>query len=300
MTSPFVAATLSFAAGRVAFQGATGLKMPFSGAVVIPRPPGETPQPDQMTAQQSLFVPLRFPKSGTGGARLFPTLRTMDGARLSLTGPVLIFVAEDPGLFDEFDLGSIFSQGTVLTPQFPTTGTLTSARPKYLVLSFSGGAQPADAIARAAKDGQDLSGVVSGLPASFSGTLMAFDFAGLEIEADAALAVLGETNVTGAPGGNDVRVQFVDILGKPLAKTALFGLTLDPAVQGADNPRNVYTLAFPGAGRTLKLRVTDPIPASVSDAERYLWRNIKVAVWPGRQARLTPVTPNNPDLDIAS
>ena len=300
MTSPFATATLTYDSGRVTFQGATGLKMPFAGAVVVPRAGGETPALDQMSAQQSLFVPLRFPKAGAGGARLFPNLRTMDGTRLSLTDPVLVFVAEDPGVFDDFDLGEIFSEGAVLTPQFPETGTLTSSRPKYLVLKLDGAAQLSDATPRPLDEGQDLSTIVGGLPGSLSGTLIAIDYAGLEIEADTALATLGETNVSGVPGGNDVRVQFVDILGKPLEKDALFGLQLDPSPQDQDTARKLYKLPFPGGGRTFKVRVTDPIPASVNDDEKYLWRNIKVAVWPGREARLTPVDDTAPDLNLAA
>jgi phosphatidylserine/phosphatidylglycerophosphate/cardiolipin synthase-like enzyme len=299
MTSPFAVATFTYVSGRVNFQNATGLKMPFQGAVVVPRPAVETPPMDQMSAQQSLFAPLRYPRHGAAGARMFPTLRAMDGTRLSLTDNALIFVSEDPGGFGDFDLTNVFSKGTVTKSIFPETGTLTSARPKYLVLALSGGAQPTDAEPKMATDGQSLANLGAGLPASLTGTLMAFDFSGLEIEADAALAALGVTNVAGAPGGNDVRVQFVDILGKPLAKDALFGLGLTPAPQGPDTARKVYKLPFAGSGRTMTIRLSNPIPGNVSADDKYLWGNIKVAVWPGHGARLTPVSHTAPDFNIA-
>ena len=307
MTSPFPNATLDYASGRIGFQGETKLTMPFPGALVIPRAGGETPADPALTASQTPFVALRHPRAGPGGERRFAQLRTMDGAVLDVSGPIIVLVAEDPGLFDEFDLGKIFSRGTVLTPQFPETGALTSCQPKYLVLQLGVGTQIADAAPRLVKEGADLTQIAGVPQGSLSGTLMAFDFAGLEIEADAALATLGSATVTNVPSAaNMVRVQLVDILGKALTDETIGTLDVKAGAGGSavtfeveDATRRLHRLIFPDASRTLKIGEAT-IPGTIATDQRYLWKNARVAIWPGRDARLQPVKDTTEfDLNVA-
>jgi phosphatidylserine/phosphatidylglycerophosphate/cardiolipin synthase-like enzyme len=305
MTSPFTSgATLAYASGRIAFQGETTLTMPFPGALVIPRLAGDSPSDPALTAAQNPFVGLRFPRKGHNDARRFPQLRSMDGSVLEVSGPMIVLVAEDPGLFDEFDLGKIFSKGGVLTPQFPETGALTSCRPKYLVLELGAGAQVPDAAPRLVKDGADLTQIAGFPQGGLSGTLMAFDFAGLEIEADAALATLGSASIASVPSTpNMVRVQLVDILGKPLSVEMIATLDAKAGTAGTtalftveDEPRHLHQLTFPDADRTLKIG-QQPISPAASQDERYLWRGARVAIWPGRGARLRPIE-ETPEFDL--
>ncbi len=297
MTSPFPTATLAYASGRVEFQGETSLTMPFPGALVIPRPAGETPAAASLTAAASAFVGVRHPRTGPAGARRFPHLRTMDGSVLDVTGPVLVMMAEDPGVFDEFDLGNVFSEGDVLTPQFPELGALTSCRPKYLVLVFDAGTTLIDADPRLVDDGSDLTQLDGFTQSSLSGTLMAFDHAGLEVEADAALATLGLANVPGAPSDpNQVRVQLVDVLGASLADEAIATLRAmagsadaDVDFEAHDLPRRLHRVTFPDQNRSLKVAEQATIPVAVPADQRYLWRGARAAIWPGRDAKLQPL-----------
>jgi phosphatidylserine/phosphatidylglycerophosphate/cardiolipin synthase-like enzyme len=298
MTLPFQSATLSYVSGRVRFTAATGLRMPFSGAVIVPKQAGAQPDLAAMPAQESLFVPWQYP-AGSGANRSFLALRTMDGARLELSGPLLILVAQDPGLFAEFDLGAIFSGGQVQTPRFPEQGTLTSCRPKTLILQFDGSQALTDAPPKIVAEGTALGPLLGGLPAQLSGTLHAFDFAGSEIEADAALSTLGAATVSGIPPAAEVRVQFVDIFGMPLDLGAIFGLNLNPPVMDFAATRKLYKVSFPSAARKLELRVTDPVPPGTTEGDQLLLRHVKAAVWPGRGVLLGKVTDTAPDLDLA-
>ena len=299
MTSPFPSnASLTYTAGtgRISFQGVTKLTMPFGGALVIPRPAAETPPDPALTPGQSPFVGVRYPRKGQNNARRFPQLRTMDGSVLEVTGPMIVLVAEDPGVFDEFDFGKIFSKGSALTPQFPEIGALTSCRPKYLVLQLGVGTQVADVAPQLVKDGVDLTQVPGFPQGSLSGTLMAFDFAGLEIEADAALATLGTTNVTSAPNTlHMVRVQMVDILGKPLPNEMIGTLAVTTGTGGSANTfeiedaaRHLHSVIFTDSDRTLKIGEAT-IPASIVARERHLWRGARVAIWPGRGVQFQPI-----------
>ena len=296
MTIPFSSATLTYEAGRILFTDETSLRMPFPGAVVIPRPAGETPPGTALTAVASPFVRVGYPRAGPSSARRFPQLRTMGGAVLDVPGPVIVLVAEDPGVFDEFDLGNIFSKGSALTPPFPEIGALTSCRPKYLVLQLGAGAQVIDAEPRQVKEGTVLNQIV-GLP-SLWGTLIAFDFAGIEIEADAALATLGSAAVAVAMAPdtpNMVRVQFVDILGKPLPDEAIKTLSVRLGEAGSvatfpsDADRRLHVLSFPDDSRKVRI---DPVAIPDNDTaadRRYLWPGARVAIWPGRGAQLQPI-----------
>jgi len=312
MTSPFTSsATLSYASGRIDFQGETKLTMPFDGALVIPRPAGETPPDPALTAAQGPFVGVRYPRMGPNNALRFPQLRAMDGTVLEVKGPMIVLVAEDPGVFDEFDLGKIFSKGSALTPEFPETGALTSCRPKYLVLQFGAGTQVADAAPRLVKGGANLTQIEGFPQGSLSGTLIAFDFAGLEIEADAALATLGTATVANVPSTpNMVRVQLVDILGKPLSEDMISTLFFKAGV-GATPPvifeveeaaRRLHRFIFSNANWKLEIAPFSSLAGGVPGIEPFLWRGARAAIWPGRGARLQPVndTANTAKFDLNS
>ena len=299
MTLPFQSANLSYADGRVRFTAATGLRMPFQGAAVVPKPGGTAADVAAMPMQESLFLPWRFPV-GSAATRRFPGLQTMAGEPLELSGSLLILVADDPGALGEFDLGNIFSGGRIQTPKFPEEGSQTSCRPKTLILALDAGQTPTDAAPTLADEGTALTApLVTGLPAQLSGTLLAFDYAGLEIEADAALATLGTANVSGAPLASEVRVQFVDIWGRPLERTAIHGVMLNQSILNVDPGRKLYKVTFSGVGRILDVKWTDPTAASTSEADKLLFRHVKAAVWPGRAARLRKVTAQGPKLNLA-
>lgn len=278
--------SLTFDGGRVRFQNATELLMPFSGSIVVPRAPGQPADISTLSVEDGLQFALLYPQAAAGGGRRFPSLRTMQGEVLTVTGPVIVFAAQDHSVFNEIDLGAIFSGGSVLTPQFPE-GVLTSSRPKYVVVTLDGNpVLPPDLLPEARDAGFVVRTLVGGLPGTLSGTIMAFDYAGMEVEADAALQTLGTVSITGAPAATQVRVQLVDVWGNVLTQTELpaSALAFNPSLGTYDPARKLDMIQFTDASRDLQITRAQGNLGSIAEPERYRHRHVHVAVWPGHES----------------
>ncbi len=288
---------LTYELGRLKFAGATDLTMPFSGSVVIPKAGGQTADLDTLAHEDFLHLALSHPLTGTGGARRFPSLRTMSGDVLSLSGSFLILVAQDYSVFNEFDLGALFGSGNFLTPQFPE-GVTASSRPKFFVITLDGNPSLPDLAPSAHDKAFSLRSILPNIPATLGGSILAFDYSGREVEADAALHVLGPATINSQPG--TLRVQLVDIWGNVLAPTDLpaSAIKFSPGISNYDSARGLGEITFPTADWKLVIRSAQSSLSGVTDAERYLHRHIHIAIWPGHEFEFRDVHVDLPTLDL--
>jgi len=271
MSSITQGGTLSYQNGRIRFQNVNELRMPFSGSIVVPKQPGQAVDLDAIALEDFLQVAVLCPQAANSGGRRFPSLRTMLGEVLTVTGSVIIFVGQDH-----------FFGGNGLAPFIPE-GLLGSSRPRFFVVTLDGNPVLPDLAATPRDSGFVVRTLISGLPATLSGTIMAFDYSGTEVDADAALEALAPTTIPGAPADTEVRVQLVDIWGNVLSPTDVPASTVSflPPITAYDSARKVGTIQFTGTERKLQLTRAQSDLSSIDEAKRYLHRHIHVAVWPG-------------------
>lgn len=288
--------TLSFSAGSVRFENAADLLMPFSGSVVVPRAPTDTLAITALSAEDSVQYPLLRPGAGVDGARRFTSLRTKSGAVLATSGSVIVLVAQDSTAFGDIDLGAIFGPGSVLTPQLPD-GVITSSRPKYIVITVDGDPNLGTPLPASIDAGTTVRSVVSALTPQVSGTMRTFDISGMEVEPDAALVVVDGGTPTGAP--TNLRVQLVDIWGRPMAPTDLpaQALKFDPPITGVD-ANHMGTMQFTGSTRTVNVTQAQPDLNAIAESDRHLHRHVRIAVWPGNDFELRDIDGTGTTFEI--
>jgi len=248
--------------GRVQFSGASDIQFPFNGSLVIPRAGSNEPADiDRLSHGDFPLAALIHPRTDASGARRFPSLYTITGQVYSSDQAVIFLVADN-------------------TP-FSANLEGSWSWPYIIAIELSGSIDlpERDPVARA--DEFVIRPLLDVLPASGSlnGTVIAFDKAGMEIEADAALRSLGMTGISSAPEATDISVQLVDILGQPIATDALTrrSIQFSPDLTSPDSTRMTYRVNLGSDPPELTLRLTDP----GSSEPAYLSRNLWVGVWPG-------------------
>ncbi|MCB0107245.1 MAG: hypothetical protein KDE53_15100, partial [Caldilineaceae bacterium] len=296
------------------FANATDLRFPFTGTLVLPRPRDPLYNPAMEEAQVAalndhdwLFYSYLYPRRPEDGSAemLFPTLRTPANQPFKVSGDIIIWIAQDDAPFAERAEAQLFSTlGGLYDARYPENIAI-CAKPRYLLLKLHDlpmtglptDAPPFNAYREYTLRGQGPLATVN-LPSSLSGEIYAFDLAGHQIEGYAALVALGvDKAIANAPAAHEFLVQFVDLHGSPLAKTALpvKALTVNTPLLGdavGEPEHHLYTLTFPNGSqeRSLSLSTT----AAPGDATDYHYQSTHVAYWPGAGFGLAEVISGTP------
>lgn len=280
------------------FSDANDIRLPFQGTIIAP---ANTTTPEFGGMYRMMFLSLQYPTKIENGARTFPVLRDFENKPLAVTGPCLILAADDTTFLDNVHLGNLADDFSHTYDPIYKDNTVLSSVPRYLLIQFSNIATLPDNLNPISRDKDfqlrgngEQDGDVKSLrnalntAATLSGKILAFDLAGHQTEAYSSLLALGIIPALNnpAPADNQIRIQFVDIHGNPLAHNAfpLINLIPAPLLDGSQfNDHKFYSIPISDpAGKkaefSLKLNTTGVPP---DDPEAYRHYFHYAAVWPG-------------------
>ena len=286
---------------EIQFSGATDILMPFSGAVVIPKTPGDTPLSDTdfinrfagVDHHSYLFHSIRYPDKGSSsGEMVFPNLRTADNRPFKVSGQLIFMVDQDYTVVDDLHFDKLFTDISEFYSKRFTEDIRFCAVPKFVLLKINENivlpqnfAPKSRNIEFSLKTNADdhFESLRSALsPATFSGTIYCFDVAGHLVEGHSALRSLSVNKpITNSPGPKEVLVQFVDIFGEPieLGKFPLDALNISPTPTSTSVDK-LYKLTFLGDER--KLEVTEKsAPVGTAENQKYKYHFNHVTYYPG-------------------
>lgn len=300
---------------EVNFANAQDILFPFRGTVVIPAVGGTEPV-FPVGSHDWLFYSLKYPE-GSASERKFLTLRDMDNNAISITGDVLLLVADDKSILDNLNFDKLFTDIGKFYAEVFKENISNSVYAKYLLFEFTSGvaalpstAKPTsrkkDFALNAGTDGEPgLVAIRTALSNNFAGKIRVFDQAGRQTEAYSALRNMGvDKPIASSPPipGTNIKVQFVDIHGNVLKHDdfPLNKLTLDPGLTGlVDFDTNkYYNLAFTEPERKFKLRLkTKPATLAAGDKE-YFYHFHYASIWPGNNFKFKQIKSDTTDLEI--
>ena len=274
---------------EIKFSAASDLIMPFVGTLILPEDNDTEPDFSSMGMHHWVFTSFRFPHKAAADSagRRFPVLRTRDNKPLKINGECLFLVENDIHHLADTPIRRYF--GDV---------------PKIVVIQIDGERHlPRDfppvtrdkgfKLAGNTDSGAALTALREVLEeAPISGTIMAFDHAGLQIPAYPALLKLKvDKTPSGSPlpetDGTQINLLFVDLHGNPLRvdEFPLDKLEFAPPLVDSGH---FYTLQFTDAERIIKVNRKD-IPADTDDNEKYTYKSIFAAYWPGHDFDLQAI-----------
>lgn len=298
---------------EIRFSNATDLILPFQGTIIAP---ANTTTPTFGGMYRLMFLSLRYPTKINGAARTFPILRDYENKPLTVTGPCLILAAEDSTFLDNVHLGALADSVSGAYDPIYKDNTVLSSTPRYLLIQFDGNPTLPTNLSPVSRangfklrgsfeDNEDVLALRTALgTGSLSGKILAFDLAGHQTEAYSSLIALGVTApIANAPQANQIRVQFVDLHGSPLAFTEfpLQKLWVQPQLDISDYGTTQYFRFTPAdttgkkAELTLKFDTTGGPPPA---AELYRHRFHYAAVWPGYGSSFKPIKEAGTTLDF--
>lgn len=279
---------------EIKFSGANDLIMPFVGTLILPEDNETEPNFSSMGMHHWVFTSFRFPHKLTGDSdgRRFPFLRTWDNKPVKVNGECLFLVENDINHLADTPLRRYF--GDV---------------PKILIIHIEDRILPRDFPPVTRDKGFKLKALTTLNEAlgeaPISGTIQAFDHAGLQIQAYPALLNLKVDKTPSGTlpetDGTKVNLQFVDLHGNPLGVDdfPLDKLEFSPTLDDSSFA-TLYTVQFTDdTERIIKVNRKDP--DDLEESEKYPYKAIFATYWPGHGFNLKPeYDPPSPAVGIGT
>ncbi len=280
------------------FDAIEDLMLPFNGTILIPDAVGPETNFTSIGHEDFLHLSLRYPQTGTGGARRFQNLRDMNNRPVETLHTPIFLIENDPSFLDDFHLSG---SDNLYDPVVKDNMEMPN-RCKFIMIEFSSSFPMALPLTLkpftadrglALKDNtlpdEGMAALKDALQAAgaMSGSIKVFDISGRQTEAYSGLLTLGikRNEVDNAPAlDHKVSIQFVNIHGDPLKLDAFplshFNIVFPATPVSTLNDFSIFEVQF-ADDTERKLKFELQTGATIEDGEQYKYFFHYLSLWPG-------------------